>query len=171
MFLLSSQGLALFLLVNSSSSYMSLPIDEIYDGDTIKTHISDRRLPSPLNELSIRINGIDTPEMPAKSFEVTGKLGRAQCREEALHALKAKKYLERLLKDKKYIRVYNFEWGKFGGRIVGDIKVNNIPVSKYLIDAKLAVPYDGTSKTYNWCKELKNTYIIKEVNKFKSEGE
>lgn len=134
------------------AGYMSLPVDEVYDGDTIKTHFSTYRLPEPINKVSIRINGIDTPELPAKSYKETGKLGRADCVQEAEHALKAKEFVEMLVVGFKRMKVENFKWGKYGGRIVGDVKIGGVDVATALINEGFAVPYDGGTKTHDWCQ-------------------
>lgn len=147
-------GIFLFLLVFpvSAGSYMLLPVDSVYDGDTIKTHVNERRLPDPLNRLSIRVRGIDTPEMPAKSYYETGKLGRADCVQEAELAIKARNFVFELARTSNFrMKVENFEWDKYGGRIVGDVKINGVSVAQELIDAGLAVPYDGGTKTHDWC--------------------
>jgi endonuclease YncB( thermonuclease family) len=146
----------LFLLsINSyaTDKYMILPIDEVHDGDTIKTHISEYRLVSPLNQLSVRIKGIDTPEMPADSYRTTGLLGRAKCVREAELALKAKAIVEGLKKEidtKMYI--YNPEWDKYGGRILARVTINGVDVGELLIKEGLAVIYNGEKKTTDWCQ-------------------
>ena len=108
-------------------AYMLLPIVEIYDGDTIKTDMS-KRLPDPLGKVSIRIRGIDTPEMPAKSYETTGKLNRAKCIKEAELALESKLFVELIAEGFTKMKVSNFKWGKYGGRIVGDVRIGGIDV-------------------------------------------
>lgn len=149
--------LAIFLLVTSSTvmaqGYMLLPIVEVYDGDTIKTSLS-WRLPAPLNKVSIRISNIDTPEFPAKSYLVTGKLGRAKCVEEAELAIKAKAHLVRLIKttNASKMKIENFKWGKYGSRIVADVKIGGVDVANYLLNLNLAVKYNGGTKTHDWCQ-------------------
>jgi len=140
------------LFASVANAYMLMPIDEVYDGDTIKTHFSEKRLPAPLNKVSIRILGIDTPENPAKSYLVTGKLGRAGCIKEAELALAAKEFVEWLAQGHTKMKVDNFKWDKYGGRIDADVKINGVDVAESLIDAELAVPYDGGTKTHDWCK-------------------
>ena len=137
-----------------AGEYMLLPIDEVYDGDTIKTHISESRLPAPLNKLSIRINGIDTPESPAKSFAETGKLGRASCEKEAFMALKATEAVEFLVlkSTTKTMKVENFRHGKFGGRVLADVTIAGVDVATHLISQGLAIPYHGEKKSHNWCE-------------------
>jgi len=130
---------------------MLLPIVDVYDGDTIKTDMSSR-LPEPLGKISIRIRGIDTPEKPAASYKVTGKLGRAGCIKEAELALEAKEFVEMMAVGFTKMKVDNFKWGKYGGRIVGDVKIGGVNVADALIKEGLAIPYDGGTKTHDWCQ-------------------
>ncbi len=132
-------------------SYMMLPIVEVYDGDTIKTDMSSR-LPAPLGKVSVRIYGIDTPEKPAASYYKTGKLGRAGCIKEAELALQAKKFVEMIVIGYRKMKVDDFKWGKYGGRIVGKVKIGGVDVAEALINEGLAVPYFGGKKIKNWCE-------------------
>jgi endonuclease YncB( thermonuclease family) len=141
--------LLLFPMV--AHSYMLLPIVEVYDGDTIKSDMSSR-LPEPLHKVSVRIRGIDTPEKPAASYHETGKLSRAKCVKEAELALQAKEFVEMMAFGFRKMKVDNFEWGKYGGRIVGDVKIGGVDVATALINEGLAVPYDGGTKTHDWCE-------------------
>lgn len=138
LFLLST----MFSLSVLASSYMLMPIDSVYDGDTIKTHFSESRLPPPLNTVSIRIRGIDTPELG----------WRAKCEKEAALAEAAKAFLVNLVSDKSTMKIENFEWDKYGGRIVSDVKVNGIDIATSLIDNGYAIQYNGGTKTKNWCE-------------------
>jgi len=130
---------------------MLLPIVEVYDGDTIKTDMSSR-LPDPLGKVSIRIYGIDTPEKPAASYYETGKLGRADCIKEAELALEAKEFVEMIAIGFKKMKVEDFKWGKYGGRIVGKVKIGGVNIADALINEGLAVPYFGGTKTKDWCE-------------------
>lgn len=107
-----------------------------------------------MNELKVRIRGIDTPEMPADSYLQTGKLGRAQCHEEAVDALAAKRLVEILAEESetKIMKVTNFEWDKYGGRILADVKIDGKDVATMLVTSGYAVPYAGGTKT-EWCKK------------------
>lgn len=150
--------LTLILTILPSVVYsqdLVLPIIEIVDGDTIKTQTM---LPYPLNEVSIRIFGIDTPEKPAKSYSDTGKLGRADCHKEAKLALRAKSFLIKFQENyHDYMIVRNYDWGKFGGRMVGEVlfvdKITReeVSVGELMIDQGFAVPYFGKAKTHDWC--------------------
>jgi len=126
-----------------------LPIIEVHDGDTIKTSLT---LPTPLDAVSVRINGIDTPEMPAASYAITGKLGRAKCVKEAELALKAKQFVLDATKGHPIMTVSNFGYGKYASRILGTVTVNGVDIGQALIDNNLAVPYDGGAKIMDWCQ-------------------
>jgi endonuclease YncB( thermonuclease family) len=134
---------------------LKLPVVKVIDGDTIETELV---LPYPLNEIKIRIIGIDTPEMPAASYYETGKLGRADCDLEAKRALKARDYVQSLVDESlTYMIITDYKWDKFGGRIDGVVYLVNkqtkvrVNVGDMLIEKGLAVPYDGGTKTANWC--------------------
>lgn len=143
----------IFLISTSvlAQTYMLLPIVSVYDGDTIKTDLS-WRLPFPLSKVSIRIYGIDTPEMPAKSYATTGKLNRAKCIKEAELALKARERVIELIGSNTKMKVSEFKWGRNGGRIIGIITVGGIEIGKTLIDEGIAVEYYGSGPKQDWCQ-------------------
>lgn len=141
----------------ATDNTLSLSVVEVYDGDTIKTTLD--ALPSPLNKVSIRIYGIDTPEKPAKSFPTSGKLGRSKCAKEANLSIEATKYLKELVKAHgNEIIIKDFKWGKYGGRIVAKVflyDLNNntkINIANAMIENGYAVEYFGGRKTKNWCE-------------------
>ena len=114
----------------------------VIDGDTVEI-VADF-LPDPLpKKLSVRIYTIDTPE---KGF-------RAKCKAEDELAQKASKFTSSLVLDpKNKIDVQLFEWDKYGGRVLGEILVNGLPLSMLLINKGYAVNYDGGKKK-SWCGE------------------
>jgi len=126
----------------SAQTFMLMPIDSVYDGDTINTHVSEAKLPPPLNKLSVRLLGIDTPE----------KGGRAKCEKEAKLAEDAKVFLLKLIGDSKTMKLENFSWDKYGGRIDSRITINGLDISQQMIDNGFAVPYNGGTKVKNWCE-------------------
>ncbi len=134
-----------------AQQYMLLPIVKVYDGDTISTSLS-WRLPYPLNQVSIRILNIDTPELPAKSYLTTGKLNRAKCVKEAELALKAKARVIELVGTNTKMKVENFKWGKYGSRILADVSVSGVDIAKTLIKEGLAVEYFGKGTKHDWCQ-------------------
>ena len=147
----------LFSSLCYSKSYMLLPIDSVYDGDTIKTHISVSRLPPPLNEnLKVRILGIDTPEMAAASYYTknSGKLGLAKCDKEAKLAMEAKLAVIKIIGDRKTMKLTNYDWGSYPRRIVADVRINGHDIGPFLIQNNYAVYDDGKSSKDNkdWCQ-------------------
>jgi len=147
--------LALFLYTITSfaqaQSYMLLPIVSVYDGDTIKTDLA-WRIPTPLNKVSVRIYGIDTPEMPAKSYVITGKLNRAKCDKEAVAALFVKARVIEIIGSNTKMRVSEYKWGKYGGRIIADVSVGGINIAETLLNEGLAVEYYGSGTKHDWCQ-------------------
>jgi endonuclease YncB( thermonuclease family) len=109
----------------------------IYDGDTFRANIKD--YPDIIGyHISIRINGIDTPEL------------RGKCIKEKQLARKAKQTTVQLLRTAKIIKLHNMKRGKYF-RIIADIEIDGKSLGKILLDKKLAVPYNGGTKI-NWCK-------------------
>jgi endonuclease YncB( thermonuclease family) len=89
--------------------------------------------------MSIRILGIDTPEI------------KGECIEEKELALKGRELANELFKAAKTIRLENLKWDKYGGRVLADVYLDEELYSKKLIDAGLARPYDGGTKE-SWCE-------------------
>lgn len=121
---------------------MIMPLIAVYDGDTVKSVIT---LPAPLNIISIRINGIDAPETTQ----------RAKCEKEQRLGIEASDYLKDLLKNVKLLYVTNYKYGKFAGRILGDVGVyvddKFIDLKTLMLDKGYAKPYNGKQKP-NWCQ-------------------
>ena len=122
-------------------NYGSVTISElisVYDGDTFKVNIKE--YPAVLGEkISVRVNGIDTPEIKGK------------CPQEKELAQKAKKVAVYMLKNATVIELRNMQRGKYF-RIVADVYADGVSLSEKLIEKKLAVAYDGGTKTKNWCE-------------------
>jgi endonuclease YncB( thermonuclease family) len=111
---------------------------KVYDGDTITIA---SRLPydgSPLYRLSVRLNGIDTPEIKGKTAD------EKQVAKEARDALAG-------LIMNKQIRLENVESEKYG-RILADVYLGYLHINQWLIDNRYAVAYDGGTKQRpeNW---------------------
>ena len=107
-----------------------------YDGDTC--YVTAPTLPEPLQKMSVRILGIDTPEI------------RAKCEEEKKLALQARELANKLFRAAEKIEFANLKWDKYGGRVLVDVYLDGELYSQKLIDAGLARPYDGGTKT-PWC--------------------
>ncbi len=144
--------LLMLISFNTVANDFYMPIKSVYDGDTIKTYFNELKLPAPLNQVSVRIYGIDTPESPAKSYATTGKLGRAKCVKEAELALKAKARVIEIIGDERSMTLSNFKWGKYGGRIVATVHIKCVNIAETLIKEGLAVEYFGKGKKKDWCQ-------------------
>ena len=123
-----------------NTSYGSVVVDEvtsIYDGDTFRANI-DSFPPLIGKRMAIRINGIDTPEM------------RAKCIKEKNLARRAKQFSVSALRGAKVIELRDMKRGKYF-RIVADVFVDSKSLGDMLLKKGFAVPYDGGTKTKDWC--------------------
>ncbi len=109
-----------------------------YDGDTITVNIDD--VPDILGkEISIRVYGIDTPEIHGK------------CDKERHLAIEAKELVYVTLRDTKYLSLLNTRRGKYF-RIVADVITSEGNLAEILLDKGLAVKYNGGTKVKDWCE-------------------
>ena len=106
---------------------------KVYDGDTITIA---SRLPglynSPIYKFSVRLNGIDTPEMTGKDDD------------EKEIAIKARDALTAKILGKE-IRLEIIKTEKYG-RLLTDIYLGNTHVNKWMIEERYALVYDGGKK-------------------------
>ena len=111
---------------------------KVYDGDTITVQF---RLPyksSPLYKISVRLNGIDCPELKTKN-EI-----EKQCSQIA------KQKVSELLMGKT-VKFENVKMEKYG-RLLADVYYKNKSVNEWLLANHLAIAYDGGTKQppENW---------------------
>ena len=109
---------------------------EVYDGDTFKIDL-EGLAPIFGEKLSIRVKGIDTPEMRGTSEEV-----------KAL-AVQARALTEDTLKGAQRIELRNPERGKYF-RIVAEVWVDGKTLASMLKDKGLAKDYDGEGERPEW---------------------
>jgi len=109
-----------------------------YDGDTITFNLPGLH-PIIGEKISIRVNGIDTPEIKGK------------CEQEKYSAQQGKELVADILKDAEQIDLKNIERGKYF-RIVADVFVDGESLADEMIEAGMAVAYDGRTKTKDWCE-------------------
>lgn len=116
-------------------------ITRVIDGDTIE--IAAPWLPDPLKKkLTIRVFGVDTPE---KGF-------RAKCESEAKRGAEATAFTKKVINDSKTAKVGIMEWDKFGGRVLGDIILDDKQsLRTLLIQNGFAREYYGDAKQ-SWCQ-------------------
>ncbi len=112
---------------------------KVLDGDTIKVLFDN--LPEELEEVGIRIYGIDTPEHGS----------RAKCEAERQLAAQAKEFTQKLIDNGKKVRFSILGYDKYGGRVLGGAFIDDKSLSEELIKAGYAVEYYGEKKTALWC--------------------
>jgi len=106
---------------------------KVYDGDTITVNIP--AYPALIGDsISIRIAGIDTPEIRSKQPCLKAK------------AQSAKAYVQSMLQKASQVKIANVKRGKYF-RIVGEVWIDGVNLGQALIKAKLALPYDGKTKS------------------------
>jgi micrococcal nuclease len=117
---------------------------KVYDGDTI-TIASKLPYPeSPLYRFQVRLNGIDCPEIKSKNDS------EKEC------SLISKQELSNLILNK-VITLKNIQTEKYG-RILADVYLDDLNLNKHMLDNRLAVVYDGTTKISpkDWLEYYKN---------------
>ena len=113
-------------------------VTSVYDGDTFRANIPN--YPPLIGEnIGIRINGIDTPEI------------RGKCAKEISLAKDAQRFAEKTLRSAKVVELRNLQRGKYF-RIVADVYADGVNVGDELVKESLAVVYDGGKKVKDWCE-------------------
>lgn len=117
---------------------ISVYIYEVYDGDTVKflAFVGNKVI-----KLSLRLLGIDTPEI---------RSGAGRLVEEKTAGIMARNRLSELINsagNKHLTNIIIRDWDKFGGRVLGDIILENgCSVAEILINEGYAKPYHGEKK-------------------------
>ena len=113
-----------------------LEVTSIYDGDTFRSNIEG--FPAVIGEsMSIRINGIDTPEL------------RGKCDKEKQLARLAKQFTVERLRAAKSVILKNIKRGKYF-RLIADVYLDGVNLGDQLIKQGHAVRYQGNTKQ-TWC--------------------
>lgn len=116
-------------------------VHRVIDGDTLDVSYLIDPSSSAQFRVHIRVAGIDTPESrPPLSSLLRDKEKRAAeaCKQTVSDLFKCDE------SDKAMINVAS--WDKYGGRVVGEIRIRGIHLGNYLITKGLAHPYDGKKK-------------------------
>ena len=112
-----------------------------YDGDTLTVDIPGVH-PLLGRNISVRVAGLDTPEVKTKDVCEKGA-GRA-----------AKNLVASLVKPAKNIELHNAERDKYF-RILADVIVDGKSLKDILLKNQLAYVYDGGTKSkVDWCKRF-----------------
>ena len=106
---------------------------KVYDGDTITIAAKLPYESCPYYRWSVRLKGIDCPEMKSKN------MNEKQC------AKIAQKTLSDLILNQ-IVEIKHVELEKYG-RVLADVYFQNIHLSSFMIEKKLAVAYNGKTKT------------------------
>ena len=120
-------------------SYGSISVSRVIrviDGDTFVVDID--QFPDLIGKhISVRIYGIDTPEL------------RGKCDREKDLAVKAKERVEALLNSSETIVLENLSRGSFF-RIVADVIVDGVDLGELILNEGLAMPYRSGRESL-WC--------------------
>ena len=109
-------------IIEAKQTYGNVIVDEvtsIYDGDTFRVNINSYP-PIIGKKMSIRLNGVDTPEIKGK------------CTKEKTLARKAKQLTVSTLRGAKKVELRNMQKGKYF-RIVADVYADNKSLADILI--------------------------------------
>lgn len=130
--LLLCAGLALVVTANARESLMAGPVAadvvRVIDGDTF---VADAHIwPGQTIRVSIRIRGIDAPEL------------HSRCRRERAAARRSRKALDAMLAASP-VEITNIGGGKYYGRVLADVAAGGRPVAGVLLGRQLARAYHG----------------------------
>jgi endonuclease YncB( thermonuclease family) len=106
---------------------------KVYDGDTITIASKMPYRNSPIYRFSVRLTGIDCPEIKGKT------LTEKELAINARDAL-ANKVMGKL------VTLQNVSLEKYG-RLLADVYCDGVNMNNWMLDNKLAIPYDGGKKT------------------------
>ncbi|MDP2697152.1 thermonuclease family protein [Thalassospira sp.] len=113
-----------------------------YDGDTI--YITMPGLPAPISKMSVRVAGIDTPEI------------RGQCEAEKQLAIMARDRVRALLARAvtagQPVLFCRPEWGRYGGRVVAHVAIGDAWLHDILLAEGLGRVYQGGQRS-SWCPQ------------------
>ena len=122
------------------ADFTNVTYHHCYDGDTC-TFIIQGIHPLFGEKISVRITGIDTPEI------------RGKCEQEKALAKEARDVVRGILEKAHQINLLDEERGKYF-RIVAKVVAVGKDIGQTLIDQGMAVEYDGGKKTKDWCGRL-----------------
>lgn len=135
---MKTKAFFIFLMIIAFKALsFEVPVRYVYDGDTIMIRLD--ALPHPLSYASVRISGIDTPEI------------RGKCDKEKELAKLAKAKVQELIGSNKVITLSNYSHDKFGGRINASVNVNGKDIATEMVASGLARSYSGGARS-GWCK-------------------
>lgn len=130
---------------------MKVLVYKVYDGDTVKILFRYGTMPM---KMSLRVLGVDTPEIRRSSSNPNSEL-------EHDAAVLVRDYVADLC-DKKFVDVTLHDWGKYRGRVLGDLTLTGhyggVSLAEHLIEQGMGLPYDGGEKS-EFSVEMLNNII------------
>lgn len=105
------------------------------DGDTVKVRLVGE-MPDFFRVQSVRLRHCDTPELRDKRPEMAAK------------AREARDFVMARITPGMRLTLSDVGRDKYGGRLVADIEVEGEDLCRSLLEAGLAVPYEGGRKTW-----------------------
>ncbi len=106
----------------------------VYDGDTMT--VDAEPWPGLTARTSVRLAGVDTPEI------------RGKCQREKDLAVRARDFVRATVGA--MVRLTDVRPGKYAGRVIADVWINEQKLSDLLIAENLGRPYDG-GRREGWC--------------------
>jgi micrococcal nuclease len=129
-----------FPFLSSANYFHDITVERVIDGDTIVISIPE--LPEVFGKkISVRLAGIDTPEL------------RAKCPYEKGLAIRAKDRIEGLIIKGRVISIGDAKRDKYF-RLLANVLVDGENVTATLLEEGLAVTYSGGRKR-DWCNYRK----------------
>ena len=113
-------------------------VDRVIDGDTVVMTVTI--WPGLSWSGSVRINGIDTPEL------------RGRCPLERAQARAARELLVEMLERAEAVTVHMPTHGRYAGRVVATVEADGVDVAPVLIKSGFARPYGGNGPRMPWCR-------------------
>ncbi len=111
----------------------------VIDGDTVV--VDAHPWPGVTIRTSVRVDGVDTPEL------------RGRCPEERAAAERALQAVIRILSRAAAVTVIDPRDGTYAGRVVARVEVDGTPLTATLIAGGYGRPYDGRTRRQPWCQE------------------
>ena len=137
--LLSMHSLSHGKCVHTENELSCVEYVKNYDGDTITFNIKKVH-PILGNEISVRVLGIDAPEI----------ISPDPCA--ARIAVKSQREVQEILEDAHRLDLVDVRRGKYF-RVVADVLFDGESLREHMLRKKLAVPYDGGHREeVDWCK-------------------
>lgn len=113
-------------------------VANVIDGDTVEiVWMHGGKVPT---RMCLRVDGVDTPEKRTKNI-MEKKAG-----------IKVKEIVENWIGENPIEAIF-YEWDKFGFRIVGDLLINEILLSDFLLANSYAHSYNGKTKKTPFTEE------------------